>query len=76
MVADLLSWESQVTVDAPCFLPTWTDLLRQSHFHRFHTCLHALWLTAWKLSCNSSIIKAIPEELRSSWRDLNGVQPL
>ncbi|MPC22785.1 hypothetical protein E2C01_015811 [Portunus trituberculatus] len=63
------------TVDTTCLL-VWTDIVWQSHFHHFHASLLALRLTAWELSSNSLVIKAIPEELLSSWRDLDGVQPL
>ena len=66
----------QATVNTPSLLPTQTDLLRQPHFHRFHVSLHVLQLTAWKLSSDSSVTRAIPEELRSSWRDLSGLQQL
>ncbi|MPC56255.1 hypothetical protein E2C01_050208 [Portunus trituberculatus] len=66
----------QVTVNTPCLLPTQTDLLRQPHFHHFHTSLHALWLTTWKLCSDSSVISAISEELQNSWRDLDSIQPL
>ena len=63
----------QATVDIPRLLPTRKDLLRQPHFHRFHDGLHALQLTAWRLSSDSSVIRGIPDELRSSWRDLGGI---
>ena len=66
----------QAIVDTPRLLPTRTDLLRQPHFHRFHDSLHVLQLTAWKLSSDFSVTRVIPEELRSSWRDLGGLQQL
>ena len=66
----------RVTIDAPCLLPTRWDLLRQPHFHRFHDGLQALRLTAWRLSSASSVIEAIPGELRDSWRTLTGVPQL
>jgi len=66
----------QMTIDAPHLLPTRKDLLRQPHFHRFHNGLHALRLTAWRLSSESSATKAIPEEWRNSWRALDGIQRL
>ncbi|MPC32053.1 hypothetical protein E2C01_025356 [Portunus trituberculatus] len=65
----------EATIDTPCLLPTRTDL-QQPHFHCFHASFHVLQLTSWKLSSDSSVIRAIPKELRSSWWDLDGVQPL
>ena len=50
----------QATVDTSRFLPMCPHLLWQPHFHRFHNSLHMLQLTAWKLSSNSSTLRAIP----------------
>ena len=63
----------QALVDIPRRLPLRRDLLRQPHFHRFHLGLHALALTAWRLSSDLSVIEATPPELRSSWQDLNAL---
>lgn len=51
----------KVTVDGH-LLPTRPNLLKQPHFHRFQNGLHALQLTAWRLSAK----RAIPEDSRSS----------
>ena len=63
----------QASVDSPRRLPHRRDLLRQPHVHRFHQALPMLQLTAWKLSSESSVTKAIPLVLRNSWQDLNGL---
>ena len=37
-------------VEGPFFLPQWKDLLKQTHFHRFHQNLPVLCLTAYRIS--------------------------
>ena len=59
-----------LAIDAPRRLPLRKDLLKQPHFHRFHHSLPGLHLTGWRLSSNSSDLRAIPEELRKRWRNL------
>ena len=63
----------QAAIATPRRLPPRRDLLRQPHIHRFHHTLHALPLVAWRLSSASSATRAIPEGLRSSWRELSAI---
>ena len=65
----------QATVDTPRLLMR-PDLLQQPDFHHFYDGFHALQLTVWKLSGDSSALRAIPGELRRFWRDLGRVQRL
>ena len=58
--ADLLLLLTQ----PPLALPRWDRLLRQPHFNRFHQCVHALNLHAWRLSSVSSESQAFREWLR------------
>ena len=44
--------------DFPITLSSRKDLLRQSHFHRFHQNLPMLQLTAWRLSSDSPVMAA------------------
>ena len=44
--------------DIPIELPKRRDLLRQSHFHRFHENLPMLRLTVWRLSSDSPVRQA------------------
>lgn len=57
----------ELSIDTPRRLPFRKDLLRQSHFHRFHHDLHVLQLVGWRLSSAFSDFGAIPEEWRSRW---------
>ena len=66
----------QATIDAPRLLLMPPDILLQPHFNCFHDSFHTLQLTAWKLSSDSSTLRAIPGELQHSWRDLSSVQQL
>ena len=51
----------QVTISAPRLLLMCPDLLQQPQFHRFHDGPHELQLTMWKLSSDSSVLRAFPE---------------
>ena len=44
----------RLSTEEPLLLPLRRDLLKQPHCHRFHLSLHALQLTAWRLSSISS----------------------
>ena len=52
----------QATIDTPCLLPMRSDILRQPHC-RFLNSFHVLQLTVWKLSSDSSTLRATPREL-------------